>query len=97
MTASLTGGFASLYRRELEAVSLISCEYIVLFFNALDIYFDIFFHDVDVIDHTWKVIIMQLLTSIPPLNLQTVQIVLKSCKFRLNTLTPFKLAFISIP
>ena len=58
------GGFASLYRRELEAVSLISCEYIVLFFNALDIYFDIFFHDMDVIDHTWKVIIMLLLTSI---------------------------------
>ena len=47
-----------------EAVSLISCEYIVLFFNALDIYFDIFFHDMDVIDHTWKVIIMLLLTSI---------------------------------
>ena len=64
MTASLTGGFASLYRRELEAVSLISCEYIVLFFNALDIYFDIFVHDIDVIDQTWKVIIMLLLTSI---------------------------------
>ena len=54
----------SLYRRELEAVSQISCEYIVLFFNALDIYFDIFFHDIDVIDYTWKVIIMLLLTSI---------------------------------
>ena len=69
MTASLTevgGGevFASLYRRELKAMSLISCEYIVLFFNALDIYFDIFFHDIDVIDYTWKVIIMLLLTSI---------------------------------
>ena len=60
----VNGGFVSLYRRELEAVSLISCEYIVLFFNALDIYFDIFFHDIDVIDHTWKVIIMLLLTSI---------------------------------
>ena len=60
----VNGGVASLYRRELEAVSLISCEYIVLFFNALDIYFDIFFHDMDVIDHTWKVIIMLLLTSI---------------------------------
>ena len=68
MTASLTevggGVFASLYRRELKAMSLISCEYIVLFFNALDIYFDIFFHDIDVIDYTWKVIIMLLLTSI---------------------------------
>ena len=60
----VNGGFASLYRKELEAVSLISCEYIVLFFNALDIYFDIFFHNIDVIDHTWKVIIMLLLTSI---------------------------------
>ena len=68
MTASLTEGgggvFASLYRGELKAMSLISCEFIVLFFNALDIYFDIFFHDIDVIDYTWKVIIMLLLTSI---------------------------------
>ena len=64
MTASLTGGFASLYRRELGAMSLISCEYIVLFFNVFHMCFDIFFHDIDVMDHTWKVIIMVLLTSI---------------------------------